>query len=67
MTANIELDDKLVDEARAITGVQQEKELVAAVFDEFIKMTHRKSMLEFMDSDCWEGDIDEMRLNRSFA
>jgi Arc/MetJ family transcription regulator len=64
MRTNIELDDTLVKEATDLTKIPTKKALVNKALEELIKSHTRKEMLKFIDSDIWEGDLDEMRKTR---
>jgi Arc/MetJ family transcription regulator len=67
MIANIELDDKLVEEARRFTGVQDATELTHIAFEHFIQGQYAAQMLEFEDSDCWESNFADSGVKRTFA
>lgn len=55
--AVIDLDDTLVKQAQKLTGLSKKVDLV--------KRQQRKGLLKFMGSGCWEGDLQQMRRNRS--
>lgn len=46
MRTNIEIDDKLMEEAFSLTNVRTKKELVHLVLQEFIKAKKKKDLLE---------------------
>lgn len=64
MRTNIELDDALVKKAMELTKISTKRALVHTALEELIKSNTRKDMLNFMDSDIWEGDLNEMRNGR---
>ena len=46
MATNLDLDDKLIDEARRVGNYKTKKEAVTAALDEFIR---RRKQLEILD------------------
>ncbi len=46
MRTNIVLDEKLVEEAFALTGVRTKKELVHLALTELVRARHKKDMLD---------------------
>jgi len=46
MRTNIELDDEIVREAMALSGVKTKKELVARALQEFVKTRKLRSIIE---------------------
>ncbi|MBU1121977.1 MAG: type II toxin-antitoxin system VapB family antitoxin [Candidatus Omnitrophota bacterium] len=61
---NIDLDDKLVREAMAISHCKTKKQVVSFALKEFVKRLKRKDILRFMGTHCWQGDLGEMRRSR---
>lgn len=61
---NIELDDKLVEEAMKLTHKKTKKELVNYALDELVKRLKRKKLLELEGQVEWTGNLDEMREGR---
>jgi len=64
MRTNIELDDVLVKKAMKITRISTKKALINKALEELIKSNSRKGMLEYIDSNVWEGNLKEMRMMR---
>jgi len=64
MRTNIELDDVLVKKAMKITQISTKKALINKALEELIKSNSRKGMLEYIDSNVWEGNLKEMRTMR---
>lgn len=62
---NIELDDRLVKEAMAVTRYRTKKELVNTALTELVKRLKRKAILELSGSRCWEGDLEKLRRGRT--
>ena len=61
---NIELDEKLVDEAMKLTHKKTKKELVNYALEELVKRFKRKKLLELEGKVEWQGNLDEMRKSR---
>lgn len=61
---NIELDDKLVEEAMKLAHKKTKKEVVNYALDELVKKLKRKKLLELEGQVEWTGNLDEMREGR---
>jgi len=61
---NIELDEKLVDEAMKLTHKKTKKELVNYALEELVTRFKRKKVLELEGKVEWTGSLDEMRKSR---
>lgn len=61
---NVDLDDKLVKSAMTMAPFKTKKEMLHAALEELVHKLGRKSMLKFMGSRCWEGNLDQMRKSR---
>jgi len=64
LRTNIELDDKLVEEAMKLTHKKTKKEVVNYALDELVKRLKRKKLLELEGQVEWTGNLDEMRESR---
>ena len=64
MRTNIVIDDKLIQEGLAYTGLKTKKELVNYALKELVYRKKRRSILELEGKLHWEGDLEEMRGNR---
>jgi Arc/MetJ family transcription regulator len=64
MRTNIVIDDELVEEALAYTGLKTKRELVNYALKELLKRKKRRAILELEGKLHWEGDLNEMRENR---
>jgi Arc/MetJ family transcription regulator len=64
MRTNIELDEKLVNEAMRISGITTKKALVNKALQQFIDSNDLKELLKYQGSGIWEGNLDEMRTTR---
>lgn len=61
MRTNIEIDEKLINEARKISNVSTKKEIVDIALRNYIKSHKRKKLLEKFGKIKWEGDLNELR------
>ena len=61
MRTNIDIDDKLMEEAMKISKLKSKKELVNHALEELIRLNKRKKMLSLFGKVKWEGNLDEMR------
>jgi Arc/MetJ family transcription regulator len=64
MRTNVDLDDALVKKAMKLTKSATKKALLNKALEELIKSNTRKSILEYMDSGIWEGNLKETRAMR---
>jgi len=64
MRTNIDLDDVLVKKAMKITRISTKKALINKALEELIKSSSRKGMLEYINSNVWEGNLKDMRAMR---
>ncbi len=62
---NINLDDVLVDKAMNLTHMKTKKELVHYALSVLVEREQRKKILDLEGKVEWEGDLDEMRKNRT--
>ena len=64
LRTNIELDEKLVEEAMKLTHKKTKKELVNYALEELVCRMKRKKLLEHEGKVKWTGNLDEMRKSR---
>ncbi|MDR1176106.1 MAG: type II toxin-antitoxin system VapB family antitoxin [Treponema sp.] len=64
MRTNIELDERLVNEAMRISGITTKKALVNKALQQFIDSNDLKELLKYQGSGIWEGNLEEMRTTR---
>lgn len=64
MRTNIEIDEELLDQAKALAGTKTKRETVDFALRELIRRRQAKDILELRGKIVWEGDLDEMRANR---
>ncbi len=65
LRTNIELDEKLVDEAMKLTHKKTKKELVNYALKELVSRIKRKKLLELEGKVEWTDNLDEMRKDRA--
>lgn len=65
LRTNIELDEKLVNEAMKLTRKKTKKELVNYALEELISRFKRKKLLELEGKVQWTGNLSEMRKSRA--
>ncbi|MDZ7788934.1 MAG: type II toxin-antitoxin system VapB family antitoxin [Xanthomonadales bacterium] len=64
MRTNIEIDDALMSDALAMTGVRTKKDAVELGLKTLIKLKKQEQIKQFKGKLRWEGDLDEMRADR---
>ncbi|MFZ1320109.1 MAG: type II toxin-antitoxin system VapB family antitoxin [Ignavibacteria bacterium] len=61
MRTNIEIDEKLIDEALKLSNVSNKKEIVEIALRKYIKSFKSRKLLEKFGKIKWEGDLNELR------
>jgi len=64
LRTNIDIDDALLAEAMAITGLTTKKAAVETALRRLIERRHRQVALEDLTGIGWEGDLDRLREGR---
>jgi Arc/MetJ family transcription regulator len=62
---NIEIDDDLLAEARAVAGTRTKRETVQLALTELVRRRARREMLDLRGKVHWDGDLDEVRRGRT--
>ncbi len=65
MRTNIEIDDTLMAEALAVSGLATKRAVVEAGLRLLIKLRRQAEVKRLFGKVHWEGDLDESRLGRS--
>jgi Arc/MetJ family transcription regulator len=65
MRTNIDIDEKLIEEAMALSGQKTKKAVVEEGLRRLIRLERQKKSLEELRGMGWEGDLEEMRLGWS--
>jgi len=61
---NIELDERLVAEAKKLTHLKTKKELVHYALQELVRKKKRKQLLKLAGKVEWKGNLEAMRKSR---
>jgi Arc/MetJ family transcription regulator len=61
---NIEINDRLVREARKLTRLKTKREIVDKALELLVRSEARKGILRYYGTGIWKGDIKSMRRNR---
>ena len=64
MRTNIELDDELLAEAMAVTGLPTKKATVEEALRRLVRRHRQKKAIAALAGAGWVGDLDEMRRDR---
>ncbi|HSU05322.1 MAG TPA: type II toxin-antitoxin system VapB family antitoxin [Acetobacteraceae bacterium] len=65
MRTNIELDDQLINEALAVTGLRTKRATIEEALRRLIRSERQKQAVAGMRGLGWEGDLDALRETRS--
>jgi Arc/MetJ family transcription regulator len=61
MRTNIDIDDSLMAEALAATGIRTKREVVELGLKTIIRLKQQEQIRQFRGKLQWEGDLDAMR------
>ena len=61
---NIDIDDRLIRQARRLTGLKTKKAVVGRALEELIRIETRKGILRYYGSGIWKGNLKALRRNR---
>jgi Arc/MetJ family transcription regulator len=64
MRTNIDIDDKLLAQARRVAGTKTKKETVEYALRELVRRKRRRAILDLRGNFEWIGDLDESRRSR---
>ena len=64
MRTNVVIEDKLIEEGLAYTGLKTKRELVNLALKDLVDRKRRKAILALEGKLHWEGNLKEMRDNR---
>lgn len=61
MRTNIVIDDSLMAEALALTGLKTKREAVELALKTLVVLQRQKNIRQFRGQLKWEGDLNELR------
>jgi Arc/MetJ family transcription regulator len=64
MRTNIEIDDKLMKDTLKATGLKTKREAVELALQTLLKMERQKDFRKLRGKIDWQGDLEEMRLDK---
>jgi Arc/MetJ family transcription regulator len=64
MRTNIDLDDELIAEAMAITGLPTKRATVEEALRRLIRHHHQRTAIEDLAGLGWDGDLEASRAGR---
>lgn len=62
---NVVLDEKLIEEAKKLSGLRYTREVIHEAVRIFVKNRRRKRILELAGTVQWDGDLAAMRQDRN--
>ncbi len=64
MRTNINIDDRLLAQARRLTRLHTKREVVHRALETLVQTEARKGILLYRGSGIWKGDLKALRRNR---
>lgn len=64
MRTNIDIDDKLIKETLKVTGLKTKREAVELALRTLLNLERQKDFRKLRGKIDWQGDLEEMRLDR---
>ena len=64
MRTNIEIDDKLMNDAIKATGLTTKREVVDTALRELVRLRRQSALRKLKGKFHWEGDLDAMRRDK---
>jgi Arc/MetJ family transcription regulator len=64
MRTNIEINDKLMKDTLKITGLKTKREAVELALQTLLKLEKQAGFRKLRGKIDWQGDLEEMRLDR---
>jgi Arc/MetJ family transcription regulator len=61
MRTNIEIDDRLIEEALHLTGLKTKRAVVEEGLQTLIRLRRQRKILDLAGKIHWEGNIDDIR------
>ena len=63
MRTNLEIDDKLMQEALRLTGLKTKREAVEAGLRTLLRLRQQEEIRRYRGKLDWQGDLNAMRTN----
>lgn len=63
MLTHIDIDEEKIKAIMKMAKIKTKKEAVNLALDELLRVLSAKEILKKKGSFCWEGNLDEMRLD----
>jgi Arc/MetJ family transcription regulator len=63
MVMKIDIDQEKLSQIMTMKQFKSKKEAVNEALNEYLKNLLRQELLKMKGSNCWEGDLDQMRLD----
>jgi len=64
MRTNINIDERLMSQARRLTRLRTKREIVHRALELLVERESLKDILKYRGSGIWQGDLKRMRRNR---
>lgn len=64
MRTNIEIDDRLMQDALKVTGLKTKRETVELALQTLLRLRKQVKAKELKGKFFWQGDLDAMRLDK---
>jgi Arc/MetJ family transcription regulator len=61
---NIDIDEKLIRQARRLTRLKTKRAIVETALKQLVRAEQRKRILAYFGTGIWKGDLEAMRRNR---
>jgi Arc/MetJ family transcription regulator len=65
MRTNIEIDDALMADTLAVTGLKTKREAVELGLRTVLRLRRQEEIRRYRDKLTWEGDLEAMRLDKA--
>jgi Arc/MetJ family transcription regulator len=64
MRTNVVIDEELIDQARALTGIRTKREVIHEALRTLIRLRQQAEVRNLGGKLQWEGDLDDLRTQR---
>ena len=63
MATNIDIDQEKLSQIMTMKQFKSKKEAVNEALNEYLRLIIAQEILKMKGSNCWEGDLEQMRLD----